>query len=216
MAKAVSKASKDSGEVKATILALNVLTVDIPIRGTSPLIMNRFSDEAIDGIRKKQEGMAQLPKGPKDPQACFRTSCHLMPGSSWEDKNPRFGFPAVAFKRAMVDAAKDMGMAMTDARRTFHVCGSEGGLVELRFRSLRMRSDPVSNKKGIDIRHRGEFSDWSCTLRIRYNASVVTAEQVANLLNAAGFGVGVGAWRPKGFQSTGTFGMFEVVTKKSA
>lgn len=60
-----------------------------------------------------------------------------------------------------------------------------------------------------DIRYRGEFREWSADLAIRFNASVLSAEQITNLFNMAGFGVGVGEWRP---ERSGSFGMFHVAT----
>lgn len=58
-----------------------------------------------------------------------------------------------------------------------------------------------------DIRYRGEFPEWSTEITLRYNANVLSPEQVANLFNVAGFAVGVGEWRP---QRDGSFGMFHV------
>jgi hypothetical protein len=45
-----------------------------------------------------------------------------------------------------------------------------------------------------DIRYRGEFKTWSATVTVRYNARVLSADQVVNLFNTAGFAVGVGEW----------------------
>ena len=42
-----------------------------------------------------------------------------------------------------------------------------------------------------------------------YNENVLSMEQIVNLFNIAGFGAGVGEWRP-GSKSGGSFGMFHV------
>jgi hypothetical protein len=42
---------------------------------------------------------------------------------------------------------------------------------------------------------------------IKFNTSAISAEQVANLLNVAGFGVGIGEWRP---ERNGSYGRFHV------
>jgi len=71
-----------------------------------------------------------------------------------------------------------------------------------------MREDMVRVGMGTaDIRYRGEFKKWAVELLIRHNARVLSAEQVANLFNTAGFAIGVGEWRP---QRDGSFGMFHV------
>jgi hypothetical protein len=56
-----------------------------------------------------------------------------------------------------------------------------------------------------DIRHRGMFEQWSVTLEIRYNERCMSASEIVNLFNTAGFGVGVGEWRP---ERDGSWGMF--------
>lgn len=58
-----------------------------------------------------------------------------------------------------------------------------------------------------DIRYRCEFKEWSAVVKIRYNASVLSEAQIRNLFNVAGFGVGIGEWRP---EKDGSFGMFHV------
>jgi hypothetical protein len=55
--------------------------------------------------------------------------------------------------------------------------------------------------------YRGEFPTWSATFEVRYNASVLFADQITNLFNVAGFGVGIGEWRP---QKNCSFGRFHV------
>jgi hypothetical protein len=48
---------------------------------------------------------------------------------------------------------------------------------------------------------------------IQFNANVISAEQIVNLLTLAGFGVGVGEWRP---ERNGSFGRFHVATEETA
>ena len=44
---------------------------------------------------------------------------------------------------------------------------------------------------------------------VAFNANVLSAEQIVNLFNTGGFGIGVGEWRP---QKDGPFGRFHVAT----
>lgn len=64
-----------------------------------------------------------------------------------------------------------------------------------------------------DIRYRAEFPDWKARVLVRYNANVLSEAQILNLLNVAGFAVGVGEWRP---EKDGQYGMFHVATEKEA
>ena len=83
-----------------------------------------------------------------------------------------------------------------------------GEFVPIEFESVTMREDPVIlNGKTADLRYRAEFTNWSCTLMIRYNKNTYSPEQIINLFNTAGFGVGVGEWR---VERNGSNGMFHV------
>jgi hypothetical protein len=75
-----------------------------------------------------------------------------------------------------------------------------------------MREDMVRVGMGTaDIRYRGEFKQWFTTIAVKYNANVMSAEQILNLMQTAGFAVGVGEWRP---ERDGQFGRFHVATAK--
>jgi hypothetical protein len=64
-----------------------------------------------------------------------------------------------------------------------------------------------------DLRYRGEFSPWKATLTVKYNANLMSAEQVVNLFETAGFAVGVGEWRP---ERDGPYGRFHVAKGSEA
>ena len=46
-------------------------------------------------------------------------------------------------------------------------------------------------------------------MSVRFNANVLSAEQIINLFNTAGFGVGIGEWRS---EKDGQHGLFHVAT----
>lgn len=133
----------------------------------------------------------------------------------------RFGFPTIAFKNAMVSACRNIeGVTMATARGAFHVVSDifdprEGrSMVELmdfdgkQSLAPQIRQDMVRIGQGTaDIRYRGMFSNWRARLDINYNSGVMTPEQIVNLLNIAGFAVGVGEHRP---EKNGQWGMFQV------
>ena len=95
---------------------------------------------------------------------------------------------------------------MTDMRRAFHI---DGDLVEIKSEQHpQMRMDMVRIGMGTaDVRFRPEFRDWSADVPIRFNEAVISVEQIVNLFNLAGFGVGIGEWRP---EKDGQWGMFHV------
>jgi len=171
----------------------------VTVRGITPLICHRFSEVNRDVIVRGQDGSAKRGKAPRDPEGEFRGALYIRP------EDGKYGFPAIAFKKAMVRAAKNAGIAMTDARTTFHVIGD---LLEIRGSEPVMRSDRVVlQRKTTSVAYRPMFEEWEIDVPVRFNARAITAEQIVNLLQLAGFGVGIGDWRP---ERDGQFGMFEV------
>lgn len=166
--------------------------------GDSPLISHRWSEKAREQMLAKQMKKAKLGKEAKDPERDYKESLYVHPDGG-------YGFPAVAFKSAAITACSQVdGLTKVLSRSAFHIPGE---LVKIEGEP-RMREDMVRVGMGTaDIRYRGEFPDWSCEIQLRYNATALSAEQILNLFRIAGFGVGVGEWRP---ERNGSYGMFHV------
>lgn len=176
---------------------LRKVGVQIRLIGDSPLIVHRFGEKARKMMLDKQMGKAKSGKEAKNPEADYEESMYRT-----EDGRP--GFPAIAFKAAAVNAANDAGIQKTLARRAFHVAGE---IIPIEGTPT-MREDMVRIAMGTaDIRHRAEFRHWAVTLDVTYNAGIISLEQLINLFQIAGFGVGVGEWRP---ERNGTYGTFHV------
>lgn len=189
---------------------MNLQTIQVPIIGDSGLICHAWSAKAKKQMLDKHMKKAKQPKEAKDPWQDFCETLYWldgMPEKPTEDDvmNARFGFPSVAFKSAAVTAVTSMGgMTKVMARQCFHIVGE---FVELIGRPS-MREDTCRINMGTaDIRHRAEFEKWSAVLTVQHNAGVISAEQVVSLIEAGGFGVGVGDWRP---ERDGVNGRFHV------
>jgi len=183
-----------------TIPAIDIQTMQIALVGDSPLIVHAWSDKAKRMMLDKQMKKAKPVKEAKDPEEQYRDSLYVV--------GDGYGFPAVAFKSAAVSACRFVSnIKMTEARGAFHIVGDMVAITG----EPTMREDMVRIGMGVaDIRYRGEFRAWSCQLTIRFNTSVLSPEQIVNLFNQAGFGVGIGEWRP---ERDGSFGMFHVDAK---
>lgn len=191
---------------------IDVQRIDIVIIGEEPLICHAWSKKAREEMLAKQMKKATARKRTaKDPWLDFCESLYWldgMPTAPTEEQvvKGRFGFPAVAFKSAAITAVTTIGsMTKVLARQAFHVIGA---YVQIVGPPPSMRQDMVRVGMGTaDIRFRGEFSPWGAILPIHFNAGVLSAEQVVNLVHAGGFGVGVGDWRP---EKDGVNGRFRV------
>lgn len=201
-------------DVGMVIPAIDKRKMVIPLFSDSGLICHCWSEKARKEILDKQMKRAKTAKQAKDPDKDFMDSLYwLTPKPTTlpsvdEMGVARFGFPSVAFKAAAVSAAGDVdGAKMTAMRRRFHVSGE---FVEILAPAPIRREDMVRVGMGTaDIRFRGMFPEWNCLIQIEYNASAISGEQIVNLFNLAGFGVGVGEWRPG---RNGQFGRFHVGT----
>jgi hypothetical protein len=187
------------------IKRINIKRAIVELVGDSPLIVHAWSAKAKKEMLDKQMKKAKGPKQAKNPEKDYEDAFYRLP-----DGGP--GFPTIAFKASAVSAAGRFadGMKMTEVRGSFHI---EGELVEI-IGKPNMREDMVRVGMGMaDIRYRPEFKAWRVKLPIRYNEDAISLEQIVNLFNMAGFGVGIGEWRP---EKDGLYGMFHVATDADA
>lgn len=192
----MKKKQTTAAETEIKIPPMNLQRATITLVGDSPLICHAWSSKAKQEMLDKQMKKGKAAKEAKDPQKCFEESLYRMP-------NGKCGFPSVAFKSAAVDACSHVSeITKVQARGAFHI---EGDLIEIHGTPT-MREDMVKIAMGTaDVRHRGEFKTWKAVLTIRFNANVLSIEQIVNLFATAGFAIGVGEWRP---ERNGSFGMF--------
>lgn len=195
-------------QVKINLSRIERNTLHIPIIGTSPLIVHRWSQKARAELLAPQVTKTRAKKELRDMQAEYE-------GSLYRFDDGRYGFPSVAFKSAIVAAARLFdGVTMTTLRPALFVNG-EGPerLVELNGEP-RLREDIVrvggkgSGTGTAMTRWRGEFTIWSATLEIVYLPTVLDADSVIALVDASGVS-GVGEWRP-GKSDTGSFGTYQL------
>jgi len=176
---------------------LKIETVQFLLVGDSPLIVHAWSEKAKKQMLDKQMGRATKKKEHKSPEADYEACFYRLPDG-------RYGFPSIGVKAAMVSAARFVDAKMTVLRGAVHI---DGELVEI-IGDPQPREDMVRVGLGTaDIRYRPEFVAWRMPVKIKFNAAVITPEQIANLLNNAGFGVGLGEWRP---EKNGSYGRFHV------
>lgn len=179
---------------------IKIEAVTFLLIGDSPLIVHAWSEKAKRQMLDKQMKKAAKAREAKDPEADIQACFYRTPSGA-------YAFPAIGLKSAMVSACRFLDVKMTSARGAFHI---DAEMIEITG-PWRPREDMVRVGMGTaDIRYRPEFFDWRMPVTIKFNAAAISAEQVANLLNTAGFGVGIGEWRP---EKNGSFGRFHVASE---
>jgi hypothetical protein len=182
----------------------------ITIVGESPLLVNRFDEKSRREIEDKSRKKAQLKKDFGTPEEQFKTTLYPFPG-----KKNTYGIPASGVKNCAVSACRFVdGVPMTIAKGAFHVMGDVSGLLPI------VGDDPVIDARIVRVgnfgnkkpctRYRGRFDNWQITFDVKYNARVISAEQLLNLYQHAGFSVGLCEYRP---EKSGNLGMFSVKTR---
>lgn len=182
---------------KIELPALSIQTITLMLVGDSPLIVHAWSEKAKRMMLDKMMKKASKGREAKNPEAEYEDCFYRTPTGA-------YGFPAVGVKAAMVSAARYVDAKMTVLRGAFHIDDEILTVIG----DPRPREDMVKVGMGTaDIRYRPEFPEWRIPVTIKFNTSAISAEQIANLLNVAGFGVGIGEWRP---ERNGSYGRFHV------
>ena len=217
-----------------TIKPIEKVTAEVTIVGDSGLIVHAWSEKAKKEMLDAQQGKSKGKKKEfKNPVADFIRSMYWLdgmpniPDGATEEeaeeifneaikKGARFGFPAVAIKKAAVSAAYRQGITKdkVSANGSFWLTGTEDPeFVEIESEEPPvMREDMVRIGLGTaDIRYRGEFKKWKCKCRISYlKDGVFSLENIIAMINLGGFSCGLGEWRT---EKGGISGAFHVQTK---
>lgn len=212
-----------SGEGGVALPELNLGYLDITIIGDSPLIVHAWSEKAKGMMLSKQtKTVVSRGREAKDPYADFMAGTYRL-------NDGRHGIPAVSIKNAAVTACTSVaGITKIAARQAFFVeaertrapGGYEGSTASTALIPLLaldppiMREDLVRVGMGTaDLRYRPEYWPWACAFRIRFNHHALSAEQILNLMDTAGFAVGLHEYRP---ERSGDYGQFHVARDDEA
>ena len=211
-AKTTSKATEEAISIKPPDFRFLAIT----IKGTAPLVVNRFSAKAIEMMRATQEAgstaKAKKVREPKDFGALYENAKHVS-CEGWE------GIHAAAFRNGAISACRAVGYKMTHAKLAFCVIADgfdrvDGApLVRLSKGDAEQWVAPTRNATGVvDLRCRPMYREWAAVLNIRYDAGMLTSSDVVNLISRVGLQVGIGEGRPDSKNSAGLgFGLFEIV-----
>ena len=215
MATAKKTAPAKAEEIVA-IQAPDFRLLELEIEGTSPLVINRFSAKAMEIMRQTQEAgsaaKSKKTREPKDFDALYENAKHVSE-DGWE------GIHAAAFRNGAISACRACGFKMTHAKLAFSVFADgfdrvDGApLVRLTKGTAEQYVAPTRNATGVvDLRCRPMYREWGAMLRIRYDAGMLTAADVTNLIMRVGLQVGIGEGRPDSKNSAGLgYGLFQIL-----
>lgn len=190
------------------------------IVGDTPLITHAWSEKAKREMLSKQVKAPKAGKEARDPQTDFVNSLYEMGDGS-------FGFPATGVKNCILMVAhKDKGIPRSQVmaglwinadmvRTRPALAGAVCDMPMLRIYGSEpaMREDMVRVGAGLNktatLAYRGQFTVWALRIVGRFNSDILSAEQLAFLIDEAGISCGLGEWRN---EKKGMFGAFHRAT----
>lgn len=194
---------KDGGTKQVPIVIRPIIrkAVTMRIAGTSALIQHQWSEKVKKGMLDKQQGIKVKMRAIRDPkkegeEAAYRTV------------DGYYGIPLTALKKSVIGAAhKDVGLEKTLVRKALFIkCDDPGGVLKMECSEPVIREDMVRVGMGTaDLRYRPYFHTWSVEVVWEIDAELLVVETLVTLVNRAGFGVGIGEWRPEKGGDNGRF-----------
>lgn len=185
------------------IKAVNEKSMTVSIEGVTPLIQHKWSEKAKQQMRDKHAGKKTKTREVRDPEQEAISAMYTTIGGD-------YGIPVKALKAAIIGAAhKDLGVEKTLVRKAlFLPCPDPNEVLPMECCEPVLREDYVRVGVSTDLRYRPEFREWKLSFRVDYDADLLTQDDIVNLVNRAGFGVGLCEMRP---EKGGENGRFRVV-----
>ncbi len=186
--------------------------------GDTPIITHAWSEKARREMLQKQVKATKSGKEARDPQQDFVSSLYEMGDGA-------YGFPAMGIKNCILSSAhKDKGIARTavmaglwidaDMVRTRPALAGavcDMPLIRIWGTDPEMREDMVKIGAGLNkvanLAYRAQFTVWAMRISGKFNATTLTPEALAFLIQESGMSSGLGEWRN---ERKGMFGAFHL------
>lgn len=208
---AIAEKPKTSASRPVKVTPLKIDRFVIPIIGLSDLITNCIGPEVRKTLKGGlNEGEIQPEKEDRDPQKEFQNSIYRMSETDWSP-----AFPGIGIRKALIVAAKRMGAGVgTKVAANVFVDDEMIAILDRlpKKDQATIRMEQGGKSGGLAVSNRARFErGWRMRVWVSFNASMFTRNEIVNLFEAAGFGIGIGCRRP---ELEGTNGRWMVDTGK--
>lgn len=182
-------------------------TIEVEIRGTSPLLIHRFSEDSEQAKSTRRTMIKQ-----RDPREEATKAAYIAPDGT-------FYFSAFSIPNSMGNAGSNHKMRgsrkslrfivpsavrVTNEAITILNCDGPAKGFEVDARPV-----TIPATKGRIMRYRPRFDNWGAKFNLILDDSTLDIETAHQLLNEAGQFIGIGDFRP---EKRGPFGCFRVVS----
>jgi hypothetical protein len=187
--------------------------VQVEIKGTTPLLQHRFTEEAQQSSSTRKVLIAHGTPREEAEKSVYR------------DKDGRHYIPGAAFARLLREAGSNHKLRGSRKSAKFVIPAAVlvmddavilrngDGNTPITNDNYEVDSRPVviPSTKGRVMRHRPRHDCWSARFDVRVNEAILPPDFVQTLLTEGGQQIGVGDFRP---ERGGPFGTFNVVSWK--
>lgn len=165
-------------------------TINVSIRGTSPLLMNKFVGDEDDKLKKTKR---VYDKNEETENSIYR------------DESGAVCQPSLHLEAAMTKAAVDFLMK---GKKTYKDAVKSGIFVEPemiphKISDYETFAVPVVINRSRVVKARARLNEWELDFRVINRDERLTPDIIKEILETAGKFVGIGDWRPR-------FGKFEI------
>lgn len=182
--------------------------VEVTIAGDTDLVLNKMNDVTTRELTDKYKDKAKDLAKPNEWEEII-TAMHWLKGkpdefsekSLKENLNPKKNAPCITafgLKKSFGEALtrNKISTYSTEFRATVNVLGASDNLIPITFTEYHLDEKLMSPKKGKPVLVKlNRFSGWTATFRISFLENVYSLEQIVNVINLAGFGLGIGSGR---------------------
>lgn len=185
-------------EVRPQIMTVHIV-------GDTDLVLNKMNDVTARNLIDIRRDKAKKIEKPNVWEEII-TAIHWRDGKPSEFSEESMAdalmnnapcFTAFGAKKAFGEAVVRLGIDnySTKFDASVNIIAS-GGLIPIKFAEHFVDEKLMSPKKGSPVLvHLNRFVGWSADIQISYIDSVYSAEQLLNVINLAGFGIGIGSGR---------------------
>lgn len=191
------------------IKRIDTKQVTVKIIGDGDLILNKMNDVSTRQLTSQRKNKAKELDVPNEWEQII-TAMH------WRDGKPTdFSeqglinalthnapcITAFGLKKSFGDAVvrNEIDKYKTKFDNSLNII-AKGGLIPIKFTEHCIDEKLMSPKKGSPVLVRmNRFSGWSAEFVIQFTENVYSLEQIINIINLAGFGLGIGSGRTSGY-----------------
>lgn len=189
---------------------MSLLNVDVVIEGTTPLLCNKFTDEAQLKATNGTTSALAGDRGTPLEQATKRL---------YIGHNSKPMIPQPNLFRAIIDAGTffKAGKSKVTTQKSslipacLEIDGIELAIIHKDPWAVDTRAVRIPSTGGRILCHRPSFNDWRIAFTLRIDTTMIAPKLVREIVDAAGKRIGLGDFRPA---CKGPFGKFVVVEWK--